>query len=101
MSFEKKYLKYKNKYLDLKNQLSQKGGASFTGRIKRDIQKIHDEGDEDGIMIMDDYGLLAVPGNTNPIYTYPTRGIDSFLESYQSRYIMLHVAWQLIIQKLW
>lgn len=54
-----------------------------------------------GIMIMDDYGQLAVPGNTNPIYTYPTRGVDSFLESYQSRYIILHVAWQLIIQKIW
>ena len=46
-------------------------------------------------------GQLALPGNTNPIYTYPRRGIDSFLESYKSRYIMLHVAWQLIIQKIW
>jgi ubiquitin-protein ligase len=53
MSFEKKYLKYKNKYLDLKNQLFQEGGASFTGRITRDIKKIHEDSDRHGIMIMD------------------------------------------------
>ncbi len=55
MSFEKKYLKYKNKYLDLKNQLSQKGGATpiISTRVKRDIEKIHKEGDAHGIMIMD------------------------------------------------
>ena len=55
MSFEKKYLKYKNKYLDLKNQLAQKGGASFntTVRIKRDIEKIHKDGGANGIIIME------------------------------------------------
>ena len=55
MSFQKKYLKYKNKYLDLKNQLAQKGGATsiMSTRVKRDIDKIHREGDANGIMIMD------------------------------------------------